>query len=288
VGKTARAPFLAFALLSWAASLSAGVVITVTSTADTAANDGVCTLSEAITSANTNAASGGAAGECVAGAVSLDAIQFDITGGCAVPCTITPGTALPSITAPVIVDGYSQPGASANTLAVGNDAVLKIELNGTTAGGVGLTLAAGSGGSTIRGLVVNRFATAILVQSAGNLLAGNFIGIDPTGTIARGNTSHAIEITSTSNTIGGTTPAARNVISGSDLQQARAGIHLTGSGATANTIHGNYIGTNAAGAAAIIASASRRVKRIDTSNLSKLNSVPWCVVVSVRIGLGHC
>jgi hypothetical protein len=37
---------------------------------------------------------------------------------------------------------------------------------------------------------------------------------------------------------------------------------------------------NAAGAAAIIASASRRVKRIDTSNLSKLNSVP-CVRQSV-------
>ena len=251
MGQTARAPFLAFVLLCWAATLSAGVVITVTNTADTAANDGVCTLREAITSANTNTASGGAAGECVAGAVSLDAISFNITGGCAVPCTITPGTALPSINAPVIVEGYSQPGASPNTLAVGNDAVLKIELNGTTAGGVGLTLAAGSGGSTIRGLVVNRFATAILVQSAGNLLAGNFIGIDPTGTIGRGNTSHAIEITSASNTIGGTTPAARNVISGSDLQQAQAGIHLTSSGATANTIQGNYIGTNAAGAASI-------------------------------------
>jgi CSLREA domain-containing protein len=251
VGKTARAPFLAFALLCSAATLSAGVVITVTSAADTAANDGVCTLREAITSANTNTASGGAAGECVAGAVSLDLIEFNVTGGCAVPCTITPGTALPSITAPVIVNGYSQPGASANTLAVGNDAVLKIEINGTTAGGVGLTLAAGSGGSTIRGLVVNRFATAILVQSAGNLLAGNFIGIDPTGTIARSNSNHAIEITGAGNTVGGTTPAARNVISGSNVGQGRAGVRSTGSGATGNIFQGNYVGTNAAGTAAI-------------------------------------
>lgn len=242
---------LVFAFLSWAASLSAGVVVTVTSTADTAANDGVCTLREAITSVVTNTASGGAAGECVAGAVGLDAIEFNITGGCALPCTITPGTALPSITEPVILNGYSQPGASANTLAVGSDAVLKIELNGTTAGGVGLTLAAGSGGSTIRGLVVNRFSTAILVQSAGNVLAGNFIGIDPSGTIARGNTSHAIDVTGASNTIGGTTPAARNVVSGTNLQQFRAGIRSTGSGATGNIFQGNYIGTNAAGTAAI-------------------------------------
>lgn len=242
---------LVFAFLSWAASLSAGVVITVTSTADTAANDGVCTLREAITSVVTNTASGGAAGECVAGAVGLDAIEFNITGGCAVPCTITPGSALPAITAPVILNGYSQPGASANTLSIVNDAVLKIELDGTTAGGVGLTLAAGSGGSTIRGLVINRFGSAILVQSAGNFVNGNFIGIDPTGTIARGNTSHAVDITSANNIIGGTTPASRNVISGSNLQQSRAGIRSTGSGATGNTIQGNYIGTNAAGTAAI-------------------------------------
>ena len=37
---------------------------------------------------------------------------------------------LPTIEEPVIIDGYSQPGARPNTLAVGNNAVLKIELSG--------------------------------------------------------------------------------------------------------------------------------------------------------------
>ena len=48
--------------------------------------------------------------------------------------TISPLTALPTITDPVIIDGYTQPGASANTLAVGDNAVLLIELNGANAG----------------------------------------------------------------------------------------------------------------------------------------------------------
>ncbi|MDL2718860.1 MAG: CSLREA domain-containing protein, partial [Acidobacteriota bacterium] len=54
--------------------------ITVNSTADTSANDGVCTLREAITAANTNTASGAAAGECAAGAAGLDTIAFAIPG----------------------------------------------------------------------------------------------------------------------------------------------------------------------------------------------------------------
>ena len=252
MGKTALPRFLAVVLFFGAATLSAGVVITVTSTADTAANDGVCTLREAITSANTNTASGAAAGECVAGAVGLDAIEFNITGGCATACTITPATALPSVVAPVILNGYSPPGASQNTLAVGDNAVLKIEINGTTAGGAGITLAAGSGGSTIRGLVINRFANAILVQSAGNLIAGNFIGIDPTGTLNRNNTGHSVLIASANNTIGGTAPAARNVISGGSIVlQSVAAIAWQVAGATGNVVQGNYIGTNASGTGAI-------------------------------------
>ena len=76
-------------------------------------------------------------------------------------------------------------GASVNTLANADNAVLLIELNGTGAGAGadGLILGAGSGGSTIRGLVVNHFAgDGIVVQSNGNTIAGNFVGVDPTGT----------------------------------------------------------------------------------------------------------
>src|SRR5262245_27485162 len=43
---------------------------------------------------------------------------------------ILPLTALPAITAPVTIDGYTQPGAHANTLASGDDALLLVELSG--------------------------------------------------------------------------------------------------------------------------------------------------------------
>jgi CSLREA domain-containing protein len=54
--------------------------IVVNSTADVAANDGQCTLREAITAANTNTASGAMAGECAAGQAlpTVDTITFDI------------------------------------------------------------------------------------------------------------------------------------------------------------------------------------------------------------------
>jgi hypothetical protein len=48
--------------------------------------------------------------------------------------TINLSSPLPTITDAVTIDGYSQPGASPNTLPVGNNAVLLIELNGAFAG----------------------------------------------------------------------------------------------------------------------------------------------------------
>jgi CSLREA domain-containing protein len=72
---------------------AAGTLIIVDSIADTAADDGVCTLREAITAANDNAASGAAEGECPAGsAVEGDEIGFSTSG------TILLGSDLPAIT----------------------------------------------------------------------------------------------------------------------------------------------------------------------------------------------
>jgi CSLREA domain-containing protein len=65
-----------FAFFS-AAAAGLAATITVSSAADVAANDGLCTLREAITAANTNTASGAAVGECVAGVSGLDTIQFN-------------------------------------------------------------------------------------------------------------------------------------------------------------------------------------------------------------------
>src|SRR5262245_2230279 len=101
---------LAMGLLFIARAVLAST-ITVNSTADTAVDDGACTLREAITAANTNTASGAMMGECAAGEASptvVDTIAFAIPG--AGVHTITPTSSLPSITEAVLIDGYTQPG----------------------------------------------------------------------------------------------------------------------------------------------------------------------------------
>ncbi|HMY74583.1 MAG TPA: CSLREA domain-containing protein, partial [Blastocatellia bacterium] len=217
--------------------------ITVNTTADTVAADGFCSLREAIQAANTNAA----VNECTSGQSGLDNIVFNIPGGGVKTINVT--SPLPLITEAVNIDGYTQPGSSPNTQAIGNDAVLLIELNGTGVVGLGIN----SSGSTIRGLVFNRFASrGIHISGAtanNNVIAGNFIGTDPAGTTDLGVTGRGIQIDSdaSNNTIGGTTPAARNLISGNDEQ----GIFIFGATTLNNVIQGNYVGTNAAGTAAI-------------------------------------
>jgi CSLREA domain-containing protein len=89
-----------------AAAASAGSTITVNSTSDAANNDGLCTLREAITAANNDAASGGASGECAAGAGD-DTIAFSVTG------TINLTGALPDINSNMTIAG---PGSSQLTV----------------------------------------------------------------------------------------------------------------------------------------------------------------------------
>src|SRR4030095_13928994 len=87
-----------------------------------------------------------------------DSIAFNIPG--AGVQTISPVTALPIITDPVVIDGYTQPGSSVNTLADGDNAVLLIELNGSSIPG-GAILVPGlqinASFCAVRGLVINRF-----------------------------------------------------------------------------------------------------------------------------------
>lgn len=84
-------------------------------------------------------------------------------------------------------------------------------------------------------------------NAGGNNITGNFIGTDSNGTVARPGTGSGLSInnSSASNVIGGTTLAARNLISGNPT-----GISISG-GATSNVVSGNLIGTNAAGTAAL-------------------------------------
>ena len=86
-----------------------------TSTADV----GPGTLRQAITDSNLNVG-------------STNQIHFNFTGEA--PFVITPQSGLPTINVPVVIDGYTQPGSSPNTLAVGTNAVISIELRGSGTG----------------------------------------------------------------------------------------------------------------------------------------------------------
>jgi hypothetical protein len=232
-------------IAAYSIGTAAADTFTVTNTNDTGAGS----LRQAITSAN---------GHANIDVNTPDIIQFTIpssdpnrnaTTGV---FTITPSSpGLPTISDPVVINGYTQPGSSANTLAVGDNAVLLIELNGTSAGGgSGLDLRTGGGGSTIRGLIINRFGNfgkGISISENNVKVLGNFIGTNSAGTTALANsigiaTSGAFGGVGGGNQIGSSAPGDRNLISGNGN-----GIILQNATAVTNTVQGNYIGVDISG-----------------------------------------
>jgi hypothetical protein len=163
--------------------------------------------------------------------------------------TITPVSQLPTITGEVTINGYSQPGASVNTLATGDNAVINIAVNGSEQGEDATTLDLEGGNSTVEGLDLEfSGGDAIDIGGVGgDTIQGNFIGTDTTGNSAAGNTGVGVFVQSSANTIGGGTPDARNVISGNQ----DAALRLSGSGAENNLVEGNYLGVTASGNAAL-------------------------------------
>jgi len=208
------------------------VIYTVDSTGDGVDTDwgdllcddgaGHCTLRAAIEEANADGAE--------------STIWFNIRGKGV--RTITPGSALPTITQPVTIDGTTQPGYAGAPI---------IELNGASAGANAAGLYVTGGLSTVQGLVINRFAdgfsNGVLLASSGNVIRGNYIGTNVGGTVALGNGNAVLIDNVANNTIGGTTPAARNVMSGNNAN----GILILGGSATGNVVQGNYIGTDVTG-----------------------------------------
>ena len=184
-----------------------------------------------------------AADETTGGTVTID---FDIPGSGVQ--TITPQTALPSITASVFVDGFSQPGYAGTPL---------IELSGseaTTADGLTIT----GSGTTIRGLDVGGFYSGAGIHitstsATGNWIYGNEIGTDPTGSQARSNEDGVqIDGGATDNLIG-TNGDGVNDTAESNLLSANlyTGVLITGGGTSGNAVAGNLIGTNASGTVAL-------------------------------------
>ncbi len=211
----------------------------VTSTADA----GLGTLREAILSANAT--------------TGPDIILFNIEGDG--QHVIEPLTPLPAITEQVEIQGYTQPGAVANS-SDGNDdeetdiAVLTIRIDGSMAGPTADGLIIQGSNSAISGLSITGFGGAGIVietvdpdnPAVGNRLFGNFVGIDDFNEATRNPVTAesnpfanglGIRIAASNNRIGGTLPSGRNIIQGN----IDAGVLLTTEEGTGNLVEGNFI-----------------------------------------------
>src|SRR5206468_1008551 len=115
----------------------------------------------------------------------------------------------------------------------------------------GLTIGAAAANCTVQGLVNNSFQhDAIEADSNGNTIEGNFIGTNAAGTAALANGSGGLGGgilvgASSNNTVGGTTPDERNLISGN------VGPGISSQGGSGNVVQGNLIGTDITGTLAL-------------------------------------
>ncbi len=179
-----------------------------------------------------------------------DIVNFAIPG--AGPHTISLTNGVIWVWDSVLIDGYSQSGSQPNTIPFGPlNTELRIILDGT-----GLPVARGieflGDDCRIQGFVVQNFSMAgIISKGERNVIAGNFIGTDVTGRQARPNGT-GVHIWSADptliaghNTVGGTSPGDRNLISGNN----KYGIKIEE--ASDNIVSGNLIGVDITGTAAL-------------------------------------
>jgi CSLREA domain-containing protein len=239
-------------LALWLVSVANGQATTYVVNTANDVDDGTCdvvhcSLREAIDAAN---AIGGA-----------DIITFAISGGGV--HTILLDAPLPQIQGVLEIDGFSQPGAQANTNILGGlNAVLQIELRANfpivpthESEHVGLEIVGPF--VTIKGLAIGGFSRDIRLSAPSGVLmditiAGNYLGTTPAGDAVHSPQSDiGIELTTSASDlkIGGSTPAARNLISGHTDSGIWFGRPADWSSHV--TIAGNLIGTTADGQTSI-------------------------------------
>lgn len=227
-------------------SRAAATFVVTTTKDENGACDDSCSLREAIVAANATP--------------DLDTIEFAIptsdpgfrpgTG----TWLITPqGTEYPVITAPVTIDGRTQPGfVDAPVIELSGEALSEDR--------VGLLLSAPN--VVVRGLIVSAWSAfrdggqsfcgcgITLSGSDNSIIEGNYVGTDATGLQAKPNGQNGVAvITGSNNLIGGTTAQARNVVSGNRDQfffEVGVGTFIS-SGTTNNTFAGNFIGLDRTG-----------------------------------------
>jgi parallel beta-helix repeat protein len=270
-----RSSFLSAALVAgWLVALpgtaGASVALVVNTTADLAApcQAGAFSLRCAIIQANADG--------------SGDTIDFHIpasapgcTGTPAV-CTIRPRRALPALRASfTVIDGGSQPGATPGSLPIGkgDNAVITVRLDGSLAGKGADGIDVAGAHDTVKGLSITGFivcfdCTPIPGQQTGgaglslrgvaDVVAGNMIGVEPDGRTPVPNQFTAVEVVAAKGpvgkeVIGGSNPAATNVLSGNKScpngDCEGFGVYVQSGAGT--VVERNLIGTTASGRAGL-------------------------------------
>lgn len=150
----------------------------------------------------------------------------------------------------VVLDG---PGTNGNLIAnnfIGENAAAAAARNGT----VNVWIRGGAVGNVVAGNSIGGASnSAVQIEGAGtasNVVKGNLIGLNASSaTLGGGFAGIFLEKGANHNLIGGTTPAARNVIAGFSVN-----IEISDAGTTGNKVQSNFIGTNIAGTAGITGS----------------------------------
>jgi uncharacterized repeat protein (TIGR01451 family) len=188
-------------------------------------DQGVGSLRQAILSANATA--------------EADVIAFSIDGGETESRTIVLASPLPAISQPLLIDGYTQPGSSPNTLNTGSNARVLITLDGRLLSGDEAGLRVRANNVLLRGLAIGGFATAAGVSfesGSGGAIEGCYVGLDGLGLSSHPNLEGVL-VAAVGTRVGGPAVDARNLIS-ANLQ---SGIRVVQTGSS-SVVAGNLIG----------------------------------------------
>ncbi|MCP4540326.1 MAG: hypothetical protein GY832_24575 [Chloroflexi bacterium] len=173
------------------------------------------------------------------------------------PAIATAGLTIDGSNAGVVLDGSGLPGGADGLVINGMQNVnirgLQVlhfpgdgvaVINGAVNCIIGGDNSVGDGPLGQGNLFSGNGGAGVYIDSSSDIaVSGNHIGTDITGTAPLSNSDGIVLFNANDNLIGGDTSGERNLISGNDGD----GVSIEGSGATGNTVSGNYIGTDVTG-----------------------------------------
>lgn len=205
-----------------------------------------------------------------------DDIVFNIAGSG--PFVITPGSGgLPSIDEDLIIAGYTQPGATAGTMAA---RTIQIVLSGTAAGAGASGLTINASNVVVSGLAIHSFGRdgINVLNGVDNLFIwGNFIGTDQTGLADLGNANHGINLGDlgpggSDGVIIGTNSDGDNDSNEGNLISGNGQDGILGWTVSNSIISGNFIGSDRFGVGTTLGNGRNGILLTVNSNFNRIGT----------------